>query len=176
MITWFQSDLIWHFLFHAGFIDFIVEPTFLVLTEMIERIMTPLTEEPLRSGLHGFRRSRLTTIYPPVLCQVTLIDNSHTILEKYKSQLTWDWFYYLECGVFYLRRYLCNNIIPPCLNLNNSIFLHGEVVPDIGYFFCNQCKFCWYALQSKTNILNKQPDDGQWYPRVFAFMNINWTR
>uniref|UniRef100_A0A3Q3VWM2 Phosphodiesterase n=1 Tax=Mola mola TaxID=94237 RepID=A0A3Q3VWM2_MOLML len=43
-----------------GFIDFIVEPTFLVLTEMIERIMTPLTEEPLRSGLHGFRRSSIS--------------------------------------------------------------------------------------------------------------------
>uniref|UniRef100_A0A3Q0TBB8 Phosphodiesterase n=1 Tax=Amphilophus citrinellus TaxID=61819 RepID=A0A3Q0TBB8_AMPCI len=41
-----------------GFIDFIVEPTFTVLTEMTERIVTPLIEETSRSGLPGFRRSR----------------------------------------------------------------------------------------------------------------------
>uniref|UniRef100_A0A4W6BXP9 Phosphodiesterase n=1 Tax=Lates calcarifer TaxID=8187 RepID=A0A4W6BXP9_LATCA len=41
-----------------GFIDFIVEPTFTVLTEMIEKIVTPLIEEASRSGLTGFRHSR----------------------------------------------------------------------------------------------------------------------
>ncbi|XP_041670160.1 calcium/calmodulin-dependent 3',5'-cyclic nucleotide phosphodiesterase 1A [Cheilinus undulatus] len=40
-----------------GFIDFIVEPTFTVLTEMIEKIVTPLIDEASRSGLAGFRRS-----------------------------------------------------------------------------------------------------------------------
>ena len=45
-------------LFPTGFIDFIVEPTFTVLTDMIEKIVTPLIEEASRSGLAGFRRSR----------------------------------------------------------------------------------------------------------------------
>lgn len=45
-------------LFATGFIDFIVEPTFTVLTEMVEKIVTPLIEEASRSGLAGFRRSR----------------------------------------------------------------------------------------------------------------------
>ncbi|KAM8822472.1 dual specificity calcium/calmodulin-dependent 3',5'-cyclic nucleotide phosphodiesterase 1A-like isoform 2-T2 [Spinachia spinachia] len=40
-----------------GFIDFIVEPTFTVLTEMIEKIVTPLVEEASRSGMAAFRRS-----------------------------------------------------------------------------------------------------------------------
>uniref|UniRef100_UPI0037E70F4C dual specificity calcium/calmodulin-dependent 3',5'-cyclic nucleotide phosphodiesterase 1C n=1 Tax=Semicossyphus pulcher TaxID=241346 RepID=UPI0037E70F4C len=40
-----------------GFIDFIVEPTFTVLTGMIEKIVTPLIDEASRSGLSGFRRS-----------------------------------------------------------------------------------------------------------------------
>uniref|UniRef100_A0A4W6D597 3',5'-cyclic-nucleotide phosphodiesterase n=1 Tax=Lates calcarifer TaxID=8187 RepID=A0A4W6D597_LATCA len=44
-----------------GFIDFIVEPTFTVLTEMIEKIVTPLIEEASRSGLTGFRHSRPCT-------------------------------------------------------------------------------------------------------------------
>ncbi|XP_028289357.1 calcium/calmodulin-dependent 3',5'-cyclic nucleotide phosphodiesterase 1A [Parambassis ranga] len=39
-----------------GFIDFIVEPTFTVLTEMIEKIVTPLIEEATRSGLAGFKQ------------------------------------------------------------------------------------------------------------------------
>ncbi|XP_041923186.1 calcium/calmodulin-dependent 3',5'-cyclic nucleotide phosphodiesterase 1A-like isoform X5 [Alosa sapidissima] len=41
-----------------GFIDFIVEPTFTVLTDMTEKIVTPLIDEASRSGLAGFRRSR----------------------------------------------------------------------------------------------------------------------
>ncbi|XP_044032677.1 calcium/calmodulin-dependent 3',5'-cyclic nucleotide phosphodiesterase 1C-like isoform X1 [Siniperca chuatsi] len=45
-----------------GFIDFIVEPTFTVLTEMIEKIVTPLIEEASRSGLAGFRRSSVNSI------------------------------------------------------------------------------------------------------------------
>ena len=45
-------------LFPTGFIDFIVEPTFSVLTEMMETIVTPLIEEAARTGLDGFRRSR----------------------------------------------------------------------------------------------------------------------
>ncbi|XP_068565563.1 dual specificity calcium/calmodulin-dependent 3',5'-cyclic nucleotide phosphodiesterase 1C-like isoform X1 [Cebidichthys violaceus] len=45
-----------------GFIDFIVEPTFTVLTEMIEKIMTPLIEEASCSGLAGFRRSSFNSI------------------------------------------------------------------------------------------------------------------
>uniref|UniRef100_G3N809 Phosphodiesterase n=1 Tax=Gasterosteus aculeatus aculeatus TaxID=481459 RepID=G3N809_GASAC len=39
-----------------GFIDFIVEPTFTVLTEMMEKIVTPLVEEASRSGTAAFRR------------------------------------------------------------------------------------------------------------------------
>ncbi|XP_074550081.1 dual specificity calcium/calmodulin-dependent 3',5'-cyclic nucleotide phosphodiesterase 1A [Halichoeres trimaculatus] len=45
-----------------GFIDFIVEPTFTVLTEMIEKIVTPLIDEASRSGLPGFRRPSDTSI------------------------------------------------------------------------------------------------------------------
>ncbi|TDG97035.1 hypothetical protein EPR50_G00221110 [Perca flavescens] len=45
-----------------GFIDFIVEPTFTVLTEMTEKIVTPLIEEAARSGLSGFRRSSFNSI------------------------------------------------------------------------------------------------------------------
>ncbi|XP_076027542.1 dual specificity calcium/calmodulin-dependent 3',5'-cyclic nucleotide phosphodiesterase 1A [Genypterus blacodes] len=44
-----------------GFIDFIVEPTFSVLSEMIEKIVAPLIEEASRSGLVGFRRSSLNS-------------------------------------------------------------------------------------------------------------------
>uniref|UniRef100_A0A3B4V1Q8 Phosphodiesterase n=1 Tax=Seriola dumerili TaxID=41447 RepID=A0A3B4V1Q8_SERDU len=40
-----------------GFIDFIVEPTFTVLTEMIEKIVTSLVKEASHSGLAGFRGS-----------------------------------------------------------------------------------------------------------------------
>uniref|UniRef100_A0A665WPQ8 Phosphodiesterase n=1 Tax=Echeneis naucrates TaxID=173247 RepID=A0A665WPQ8_ECHNA len=45
-----------------GFIDFIVVPTFTVLTDMMERIVTPLIEEATHSGLAGFRRSSLNSI------------------------------------------------------------------------------------------------------------------
>ncbi|XP_075877832.1 dual specificity calcium/calmodulin-dependent 3',5'-cyclic nucleotide phosphodiesterase 1A isoform X2 [Nelusetta ayraudi] len=45
-----------------GFIDFIVVPTFTVLTDMMERIVTPLIEEASHSGLAGFRRSSLNSI------------------------------------------------------------------------------------------------------------------
>ncbi|XP_066538829.1 dual specificity calcium/calmodulin-dependent 3',5'-cyclic nucleotide phosphodiesterase 1A isoform X2 [Hoplias malabaricus] len=45
-----------------GFIDFIVEPTFTVLTDMTEKIVTSLTDEASRSGLAGFRRSSLNNI------------------------------------------------------------------------------------------------------------------
>ncbi|XP_042574936.1 calcium/calmodulin-dependent 3',5'-cyclic nucleotide phosphodiesterase 1A-like isoform X2 [Cyprinus carpio] len=38
-----------------GFIDFIVVPTFTVLTDMTEKIITPLIEEATSSGLAGFR-------------------------------------------------------------------------------------------------------------------------
>uniref|UniRef100_A0A8C6NW21 Phosphodiesterase n=1 Tax=Nothobranchius furzeri TaxID=105023 RepID=A0A8C6NW21_NOTFU len=41
-----------------GFIDFIVVPTFTVLTDMMERIVTPLIDEASHSGLSSFRRSR----------------------------------------------------------------------------------------------------------------------
>ncbi|XP_062376899.1 dual specificity calcium/calmodulin-dependent 3',5'-cyclic nucleotide phosphodiesterase 1A isoform X1 [Sardina pilchardus] len=47
-----------------GFIDFIVEPTFTVLTDMTEKIVTPLIDEASRSGLAGFRRSSLNNISP----------------------------------------------------------------------------------------------------------------
>ncbi|GAA6219486.1 calcium/calmodulin-dependent 3',5'-cyclic nucleotide phosphodiesterase 1A-like [Lates japonicus] len=43
-----------------GFIDFIVEPTFTVLTEMIEKIVTPLIEEASRPGLTGCRHSSIS--------------------------------------------------------------------------------------------------------------------
>ncbi|XP_056155312.1 dual specificity calcium/calmodulin-dependent 3',5'-cyclic nucleotide phosphodiesterase 1C [Lampris incognitus] len=45
-----------------GFIDFIVEPTFTVLTDMTEKIVTPLIDEASHSGLAGFRRSSLNSI------------------------------------------------------------------------------------------------------------------
>ncbi|XP_040922257.1 calcium/calmodulin-dependent 3',5'-cyclic nucleotide phosphodiesterase 1C [Toxotes jaculatrix] len=45
-----------------GFIDFIVEPTFTVLTEMIEKIVTPLIEEASHSGLASFRRSSVHSV------------------------------------------------------------------------------------------------------------------
>ncbi|NWT75359.1 PDE1C phosphodiesterase, partial [Prunella himalayana] len=47
-----------------GFIDFIVEPTFTVLTDMTEKIVTPLTDEASLSGMSGFRRSSLNSISP----------------------------------------------------------------------------------------------------------------
>ncbi|XP_005302780.1 dual specificity calcium/calmodulin-dependent 3',5'-cyclic nucleotide phosphodiesterase 1C isoform X2 [Chrysemys picta bellii] len=47
-----------------GFIDFIVEPTFTVLTDMTEKIVTPLIDEASRSGMTGFRRSSLNSISP----------------------------------------------------------------------------------------------------------------
>ncbi|XP_064908151.1 dual specificity calcium/calmodulin-dependent 3',5'-cyclic nucleotide phosphodiesterase 1C isoform X10 [Columba livia] len=47
-----------------GFIDFIVEPTFTVLTDMTEKIVTPLIDEASRSGMSGFRRSSLNSISP----------------------------------------------------------------------------------------------------------------
>ncbi|XP_058482204.1 dual specificity calcium/calmodulin-dependent 3',5'-cyclic nucleotide phosphodiesterase 1C [Solea solea] len=42
-----------------GFIDFIVEPTFTVLTEMIETIVTPVIEEVSHSGLASFDHSSI---------------------------------------------------------------------------------------------------------------------
>ncbi|XP_028822850.1 calcium/calmodulin-dependent 3',5'-cyclic nucleotide phosphodiesterase 1C-like isoform X1 [Denticeps clupeoides] len=45
-----------------GFIDFIVEPTFSVLTDMSEKIIAPLIEEAAHSGLAGFRRSRCVCV------------------------------------------------------------------------------------------------------------------
>uniref|UniRef100_A0A3Q0R537 Phosphodiesterase n=1 Tax=Amphilophus citrinellus TaxID=61819 RepID=A0A3Q0R537_AMPCI len=45
-----------------GFIDYIVVPTFTVLTDMMERIVTPLIEEASHSGLTGFRRSSLNSL------------------------------------------------------------------------------------------------------------------
>ncbi|XP_054870120.1 dual specificity calcium/calmodulin-dependent 3',5'-cyclic nucleotide phosphodiesterase 1C isoform X4 [Amphiprion ocellaris] len=45
-----------------GFIDFIVVPTFTVLTDMMERIVTPLIDEASHSGFAGFRRSSLNSI------------------------------------------------------------------------------------------------------------------
>ncbi|NXP26480.1 PDE1C phosphodiesterase, partial [Scytalopus superciliaris] len=47
-----------------GFIDFIVEPTFTVLTDMTEKIVTPLMDEASHSGMAGFRRSSLNNISP----------------------------------------------------------------------------------------------------------------
>nr|XP_014349094.1 PREDICTED: calcium/calmodulin-dependent 3',5'-cyclic nucleotide phosphodiesterase 1C isoform X1 [Latimeria chalumnae] len=47
-----------------GFIDFIVEPTFTVLSDMTEKIVTPLIDEAGRSGITGFRRSSLNSINP----------------------------------------------------------------------------------------------------------------
>ncbi|XP_030643511.1 calcium/calmodulin-dependent 3',5'-cyclic nucleotide phosphodiesterase 1A [Chanos chanos] len=43
-----------------GFIDFIVEPTFSVLVDTTEKIISPLIEEALNSGGTGVRRSSLT--------------------------------------------------------------------------------------------------------------------
>ncbi|XP_013873828.1 calcium/calmodulin-dependent 3',5'-cyclic nucleotide phosphodiesterase 1C isoform X2 [Austrofundulus limnaeus] len=45
-----------------GFIDFIVVPTFTVLTDMMERIVTPLIDEATHSALSSFRRSSLNSI------------------------------------------------------------------------------------------------------------------
>uniref|UniRef100_A0A8C7F3T9 Phosphodiesterase n=1 Tax=Oncorhynchus kisutch TaxID=8019 RepID=A0A8C7F3T9_ONCKI len=45
-----------------GFIDFIVEPTFSVLVDTTEKIITPLIEDTLKSHDTGVRRSSLTGI------------------------------------------------------------------------------------------------------------------
>ncbi|KAK0155349.1 Calcium/calmodulin-dependent 3',5'-cyclic nucleotide phosphodiesterase 1C [Merluccius polli] len=45
-----------------GFIDFIVEPTFTVLTDMTEKIVKPLIDEASLSGLAGFRCSSLNSL------------------------------------------------------------------------------------------------------------------
>ncbi|XP_078071634.1 dual specificity calcium/calmodulin-dependent 3',5'-cyclic nucleotide phosphodiesterase 1A-like [Mustelus asterias] len=47
-----------------GFIDFIVEPTFSVLTDMTEKIVTPLIDEASRSNASGFRRASLHSMSP----------------------------------------------------------------------------------------------------------------
>ncbi|XP_058888198.1 dual specificity calcium/calmodulin-dependent 3',5'-cyclic nucleotide phosphodiesterase 1A-like isoform X1 [Acipenser ruthenus] len=44
-----------------GFIDFIVEPTFSVLTDVTEKIVTPLIEEHLHSGGSGLQKSSLNS-------------------------------------------------------------------------------------------------------------------
>ncbi|GAB5568666.1 calcium/calmodulin-dependent 3' [Prionailurus iriomotensis] len=44
----------------VGFIDFIVEPTFTVLTDMTEKIVSPLIDETSQTGGTGQRRSRMT--------------------------------------------------------------------------------------------------------------------
>uniref|UniRef100_A0A8C5F9B1 Phosphodiesterase n=1 Tax=Gadus morhua TaxID=8049 RepID=A0A8C5F9B1_GADMO len=44
-----------------GFIDFIVVPTFTVLTDMTERIVTPLIDEASQAGVAGFRRSSMSS-------------------------------------------------------------------------------------------------------------------
>ncbi|XP_028904801.1 calcium/calmodulin-dependent 3',5'-cyclic nucleotide phosphodiesterase 1C isoform X3 [Ornithorhynchus anatinus] len=48
----------------VGFIDFIVEPTFTVLTDMTEKIVTPLLDEPPQTGATGYRRSSLNNLSP----------------------------------------------------------------------------------------------------------------
>ncbi|XP_062910815.1 dual specificity calcium/calmodulin-dependent 3',5'-cyclic nucleotide phosphodiesterase 1A isoform X2 [Mobula hypostoma] len=45
-----------------GFIDFIVEPTFSVLTDISEKIVTPLIDEASRPGACGFRPCSLNSI------------------------------------------------------------------------------------------------------------------
>ncbi|XP_038645164.1 calcium/calmodulin-dependent 3',5'-cyclic nucleotide phosphodiesterase 1A isoform X2 [Scyliorhinus canicula] len=45
-----------------GFIDFIVEPTFSVLTDIAEKIITPLIEEASQSETSDFRRQSFSTI------------------------------------------------------------------------------------------------------------------
>ncbi|XP_064189750.1 dual specificity calcium/calmodulin-dependent 3',5'-cyclic nucleotide phosphodiesterase 1A isoform X5 [Anguilla rostrata] len=47
-----------------GFIDFIVEPTFTVLSDMTEKIVSPLIEEASRSDMAVFRRSSLNNTPP----------------------------------------------------------------------------------------------------------------
>ncbi|XP_038665745.1 calcium/calmodulin-dependent 3',5'-cyclic nucleotide phosphodiesterase 1A-like isoform X2 [Scyliorhinus canicula] len=47
-----------------GFIDFIVEPTFTILTDMSEKIVTPLIDEASLSAGSGFRRASLHNISP----------------------------------------------------------------------------------------------------------------
>ncbi|XP_060051800.1 dual specificity calcium/calmodulin-dependent 3',5'-cyclic nucleotide phosphodiesterase 1C isoform X1 [Erinaceus europaeus] len=46
----------------VGFIDFIVEPTFTVLTDMTEKIVSPLVDESSQAGGTGQRRSSLSSI------------------------------------------------------------------------------------------------------------------
>ncbi|KAM8849151.1 dual specificity calcium/calmodulin-dependent 3',5'-cyclic nucleotide phosphodiesterase 1A-like isoform 2-T2 [Spinachia spinachia] len=45
-----------------GFIDFIVTPTFTVLTDMMECIVKPLVDQASHAGFSGFRRSSLNSI------------------------------------------------------------------------------------------------------------------
>ncbi|KAG5286061.1 hypothetical protein AALO_G00010530 [Alosa alosa] len=57
-----------------GFIDFIVVPTFTVLTDMTEKIVTPLIDEAAHSSLAGFRRSSLNSI--------TSVDAKHSSINS----------------------------------------------------------------------------------------------
>lgn len=55
--TVFFNEMFW-LCYSGGFIDFIVEPTFSVLTEMMEKILPPLLEEASCFGLDGSMCSR----------------------------------------------------------------------------------------------------------------------
>lgn len=59
-----QTSAALKFSVYAGFIDFIVVPTFTVLTDMTEKIVTPLIDEATHSSLAGFRRSRSGPVVP----------------------------------------------------------------------------------------------------------------
>lgn len=102
MIYWYKVRIyLAGLLFPTGFIDFIVEPTFTVLTEMIEKIVTPLIEEASRSGLAGLGRSRWhtqdlhtlththtkTSANPHVVMSLMLLDDIDIILKKDKCPL-----------------------------------------------------------------------------------------
>lgn len=54
-------EMLFFLLSSPGFIDFIVEPTFSVLVDTTEKIISPLIEEALRAGDTGVPRSRYCT-------------------------------------------------------------------------------------------------------------------
>ncbi|KAM7326316.1 hypothetical protein ACRRTK_014794 [Alexandromys fortis] len=60
-----------------GFIDFVVEPTFTVLTDMTEKIVSPLIDETSQSGGTSQRRSRSTDQYTSVVQKALVPDSAH---------------------------------------------------------------------------------------------------
>lgn len=66
-----------------------MEPTFTVLTDMTEKIVTPLIEEASRSGMTGFRRSRSAfcnrSLAPYMNCYLIFVLSSVSVHMSFSS-------------------------------------------------------------------------------------------